>query len=99
MRKAEQVFWGRCELLESRAVMGIAAERNSLGETGSFYWLDHHFYRYRGDGGVRQREGVGGCNNSCENPSMTNYMFIKNYRKMGIVKTQQSKTQTLQKQA
>lgn len=48
MRKTEQVFWGRCELLESRAVMGItergdAAERNSLGETGSFYWLDRHF--------------------------------------------------------
>lgn len=41
MRKTEQVFWGRCELLESRAVMGIAergdaAERNSLGGTGSF---------------------------------------------------------------
>lgn len=65
MRKTEQVFWGRCELLESRAVMGItergdAAERNSLGETGSFYWLDRHFYRDRGDGGVWQsgREGV-----------------------------------------
>lgn len=48
MSLTEQVFWGRCELLESRAVMGIAergdaAERNSLGETGSFYWLDRHF--------------------------------------------------------
>lgn len=52
------------------------------------------------DSGKWDGVGVGvGCNNSCENPSMTNYMFIKNYWKKGIVKTQQPWTQTLQKQA
>lgn len=78
----EQVLCGQCELLESRAVMGIA-ERNSLAETGSFFSIflsfffyrpDRHFYRdWAGLGGSgwfgnEQVEDVGarGRNNSRE---------------------------------
>lgn len=68
----EQVFCGQCELLESRAVMGIA-ERNSLAETGSFFSIFLSFFFYRPDRhlyrdcagflffwGGRRREGLGG---------------------------------------
>ncbi len=73
-RKRVNRFLG-CELLESRAVMGITegdAERNLLGRTGPL-WLARHFY---GDHGAEragwfshwtQQQGKRECNNSHEN--------------------------------
>lgn len=65
----------RCELLESRAVMGITggdAERNLLGRTGSLRSA-RHFYLDRGaeragwfSHSTRQ-QGKRKCNNSHEN--------------------------------
>lgn len=63
----EQVFCGPCELLESRAVMGIA-ERNSLAETGPFLsfflFLNGRTVTFTGTEqgflGWRGRKGLGG---------------------------------------
>lgn len=72
-RRTEQVFLG-CELLESRAVMGITegdAERNLLGRTGPL-WLARHVYRDQGDESTdwfhhwSQQQAKGECNHSHE---------------------------------
>lgn len=92
-----------CELLESRAVMGITeadAKGNLLGRAGPL-WLARHFYREQGDESTgwlshwTQQQGEGECNNSHENPSITlqiTYLLRRNGN--GNNKSQQTEKQT-----
>lgn len=106
-RKRVNRFLG-CELLESRAVMGITegdAERNLLGRTGSLR-LAHHFY---GDHGAEradwfshwtQQQGKRECNNSHEKPSITVQITCLLRRKEnGNNKSQQTEKQTFLEQS